>query len=194
VAFSVQSVPRLYTSNEDQLPLQQSPEMAARRGGGWCDMATSLRGHEPRSRGMSTVGRRYQAAQWRPWLRTLVCVWQWLVKWSHKLCWKCPINPITNLNPIYSHSITWQYKSSPIYPRQIIYTWLLALTDCTLQNSVQFLREMSFIIYTAPNQEEWDGQGMLYMLHEKWTHFSWKTWKEDHLQDLGVMRRHLDES
>jgi hypothetical protein len=36
--FSVWSVPRLY--NEDQLPLEESPEMAVRRGGG-CKMTTS---------------------------------------------------------------------------------------------------------------------------------------------------------
>jgi hypothetical protein len=40
VAFSVQSMPRLY--NEDQLPLQDSAEMAVRRAGGWCEMAASL--------------------------------------------------------------------------------------------------------------------------------------------------------
>jgi hypothetical protein len=71
--FSVRSVPRLYAG--DQLPLRQSLETAVRRVGGWCEMAASLRGREPRSGGSSTVGRRYQAAQWRPWLRTVVFVW-----------------------------------------------------------------------------------------------------------------------
>jgi hypothetical protein len=41
--FSVRSV-----------PLQRSLETAVRRGGGWCEMAASLRGREPRSRGAST--------------------------------------------------------------------------------------------------------------------------------------------
>jgi hypothetical protein len=40
-----------------------------------CEMATSLRGPEPGNSGTSTVGRLYQAEQWRPWLRTLVFVW-----------------------------------------------------------------------------------------------------------------------
>jgi hypothetical protein len=50
--ISVWSMLRLY--NEDQLPLQGSLEMAVRRVRGWCEMATSLQGHEPRNRGMST--------------------------------------------------------------------------------------------------------------------------------------------
>jgi hypothetical protein len=50
--FSVQSVPSLY--NEDQLRLREIPETATRRVGGWCESG---------SRGTSTVGRRYQAAQ-----------------------------------------------------------------------------------------------------------------------------------
>jgi hypothetical protein len=61
--FSVESVPRLY--NEDQLPLRDSPETAVRRVGGWCEMAASLQVREPRSRGLSTAGRCYQAEQWR---------------------------------------------------------------------------------------------------------------------------------
>jgi hypothetical protein len=35
-----------------------------------------------------TVGRRYQAAQWRWRPRTLVSVWQWFVNYSHQLCVK----------------------------------------------------------------------------------------------------------
>jgi hypothetical protein len=50
--FSVRALPRLY--NEDKLPLQGSLEMAVRSVGGWCEMAASLRGREPGSRGMST--------------------------------------------------------------------------------------------------------------------------------------------
>jgi hypothetical protein len=53
--FSVPSIPGLY--NEDQLPLQESPEMAVRRVGDWCEMAASLGGCELGSRGTSTVGR-----------------------------------------------------------------------------------------------------------------------------------------
>jgi hypothetical protein len=56
VVFSVRSVPRLY--NEDQ-----SSEMADRRGGGWRDVAASLRERDPRSRGSSTVGRCHQEEQ-----------------------------------------------------------------------------------------------------------------------------------
>jgi hypothetical protein len=59
--FFVRAVKRLY--NEEQLPLWESPETAVRRVGGWCEMAASLRGREPRSRGTSTVRSRYQAAQ-----------------------------------------------------------------------------------------------------------------------------------
>jgi hypothetical protein len=84
--FSVRSVRRLY--NEDQLPLRESLESAVRSVGGWCEMAASLRGREPGNRGTSTVGSHYQAALWRPWLRTLVFVWQWFVKCSHELCVK----------------------------------------------------------------------------------------------------------
>jgi hypothetical protein len=61
VVFSVPSVPGLY--NEDQLPLRDSLETRVRRVGGWCEMAASLRGLEPGSRGTSTVGRCHQAAQ-----------------------------------------------------------------------------------------------------------------------------------
>jgi hypothetical protein len=82
--------------------------MAVRRVRGWCEMAASLWRCEPRSRGTSTGGRCYQAAQWRLWLRTLECVWQWFVK-SSQVVLKCPINLITNPNPVYSHSIAWQY-------------------------------------------------------------------------------------
>jgi hypothetical protein len=46
------SVPRLY--NEEQLRLSRSLETAVRRVGGWCEMAASLRGSEPGSRGTST--------------------------------------------------------------------------------------------------------------------------------------------
>jgi hypothetical protein len=49
------SVPRMY--NADQL---LCPKTAV---GGWCEMVDSLRGREPESRVMSTVERRYQAAQ-----------------------------------------------------------------------------------------------------------------------------------
>jgi hypothetical protein len=65
--FSVRSVPRLY--NEDQLPLRVSREGVCRQAilrrqlGGWCEMAASLRGLEPGSRGTSAVGRRYQTEQ-----------------------------------------------------------------------------------------------------------------------------------
>jgi hypothetical protein len=55
--FSVWSAPRLY--KEDQPPLREGPETAVRRVGGWCEMAASLRECEHRSKGMSTVGRRY---------------------------------------------------------------------------------------------------------------------------------------
>jgi hypothetical protein len=40
--------------NEDQLPFHRSLGTAVRRVGGWCEMAASLRGREPRSRGTST--------------------------------------------------------------------------------------------------------------------------------------------
>jgi hypothetical protein len=56
--FSVQSVPRLH--NKDQLPLRESLEMALRRVGGSCEMATSLQGHEPGNGGLSTVQRCYK--------------------------------------------------------------------------------------------------------------------------------------
>jgi hypothetical protein len=42
---------------------RQSLETAVRRVRGWCEMAASLRGCEPGSRGTSIVGSRYQAAQ-----------------------------------------------------------------------------------------------------------------------------------
>jgi hypothetical protein len=66
------AVPRLY--NEDHFPERESTETAVRRVGDWCEMAASLRGREAGNRGSSVVGRRYQAAQWRSWLRTLVFV------------------------------------------------------------------------------------------------------------------------
>jgi hypothetical protein len=49
----VESVPRL--CNKDQLPLQESPETAVIRVGGWCEIAASLRGSVPGIRGTSTV-------------------------------------------------------------------------------------------------------------------------------------------
>jgi hypothetical protein len=42
------SVPRLYS--EEQMLLRESLETAVRRVVGWCEMAVSLRGHEPESR------------------------------------------------------------------------------------------------------------------------------------------------
>jgi hypothetical protein len=51
--FSLRSVPKLY--NEEQLPLQESLEMAVRTVGRWCEMAASLRGREHGNRGTSTV-------------------------------------------------------------------------------------------------------------------------------------------
>jgi hypothetical protein len=59
--FSMLSVPSLY--NEDQLPLRESSENAVRRVAGSGEMAASLRGREPGSRGMTTIGRSYQAEQ-----------------------------------------------------------------------------------------------------------------------------------
>jgi hypothetical protein len=47
--LSVSFVSRLY--KEDQLPLRQSLDMAVRRLGVWCEIAVSLRGREPGSRG-----------------------------------------------------------------------------------------------------------------------------------------------
>jgi hypothetical protein len=105
----VWSVPRLY--NEDQLPLRQSLETIVRRVGSWCEMAASLRGREPGSRGTSTVGSRYQAAHWRPWLRTLMSVWQWSVQCSHELCLKMSDKSDYQFKPrLSSHWITWQYQ------------------------------------------------------------------------------------
>jgi hypothetical protein len=65
---------------------------------------------QPRVRGMFAVGSCYQATASGDCnrLRTLVCVWQWFVKCNNGL-YKCAINPITNPNPIYSHSVTWQW-------------------------------------------------------------------------------------
>jgi hypothetical protein len=59
--FSARSISRLY--KKDQLPLRESLEMAVRRVEGWREMAISLRGREPGSRGTSAVGRSYPAAQ-----------------------------------------------------------------------------------------------------------------------------------
>jgi hypothetical protein len=56
VTFSVRYMPKLY--NENQMPLQDSLEMAVRRVEGWCEMATSLQGCESGSTGMSTIGSR----------------------------------------------------------------------------------------------------------------------------------------
>jgi hypothetical protein len=50
--FSMRSVPKLY--NEQQLRLRESPETEVRKVGGWCEMASSLRGREPGGRGTST--------------------------------------------------------------------------------------------------------------------------------------------
>jgi hypothetical protein len=73
-------------------------------------MATSLRGREPGSRGTFTVGRRYQATQWRPWLRRVFFVWQWFLKCSHDLCVKMSNKSDYRSKPrLYLHSITWQY-------------------------------------------------------------------------------------
>jgi hypothetical protein len=95
--LSVRSVPRIY--NEDQRSLRESTETAVRRVGGWCEMAASLRVREPGSRVTFTVGRCHHAAQWRPWLRTLVFVWHWSARWSHEL-YKCAIKPVINLNSV----------------------------------------------------------------------------------------------
>jgi hypothetical protein len=41
-------------------------------------------------------------------MKTLLFVWQWFVKRSHGLL-NSSINPITNPNPVYSHSIARHY-------------------------------------------------------------------------------------
>jgi hypothetical protein len=81
--FSVRSVPGLYKTTSWYY---ESLDTVVRRAGGWCEMAASLLGREAGSRGTASAGSRYQATQWRPWLRTLVCVWLWFVKCSHVLC------------------------------------------------------------------------------------------------------------
>jgi hypothetical protein len=65
---------------------------------------------EPRAMRMYAAGSRYQqmASEDCNRLRTLVCVQKWFVKCSNEL-YKCGINPITNPDPIYSHSNMWQY-------------------------------------------------------------------------------------
>jgi hypothetical protein len=65
---------------------------------------------EPRGMETSSVGSRYWTAQWRKWLRTLVCVWWWAVKCGHIL-FKSSVDLITNPNPDYRHPIMWQYDS-----------------------------------------------------------------------------------
>jgi hypothetical protein len=50
----------------------------------------------------------YPSTAWWLWLWTLVCVWQSFVKCNHKL-FESSINLITKPNPVYYHSITWQY-------------------------------------------------------------------------------------
>jgi hypothetical protein len=100
--FSVQSVLRLH--NEDQ-------QTAVSGVGVGCEMATSLRGHEPRSKGTFTVGRCYLAKHWRTWLRTPAFLWQWFVKCSNELCVKLS-NKSINPHPIYSQSIMWQTHHS----------------------------------------------------------------------------------
>jgi hypothetical protein len=74
----------LFVSNEQNYIKRQSWD--DRRVGGWSELAASLRGPEPGSKGAS-ITRRYLAAQWRPWLRTLVFMWQ-------SCCLKTPLNLI----------------------------------------------------------------------------------------------------
>jgi hypothetical protein len=82
----------------------------------------------PRRTGRLTVGRKinFSFSGWRlgesrllvgygsslleaTWLRITVCMWWWSVKYSHELCLsKNPINLVTNPNPVYSYSYTWQ--------------------------------------------------------------------------------------
>jgi hypothetical protein len=76
---------------------------AVRRVGGWCEMAASLRGRGPWRNGTFTVRSRYQAAQWRQWLRALVCdsdLWSVVTR----CVLKCRLNPITNPDPVCSQS------------------------------------------------------------------------------------------
>jgi hypothetical protein len=75
---------------------QHSIETAVRRVGGSCGMVASLRRRKPRSRGTSTVEKCYQLAQWRPWLRVLVCVRRRID--NRNFC--SPINPLINPEPI----------------------------------------------------------------------------------------------
>jgi hypothetical protein len=60
---------RIY--DENHLSLRDCLETAGRRVGGWSEMVASLRGREPGRRGTSTLGSRYQTAQWKSWLRTV---------------------------------------------------------------------------------------------------------------------------
>jgi hypothetical protein len=87
---------------------RRSHEMAVTRVGGWCEMDASLRGGKHGNRGPSIVGRCYQAAHWRSWLRKIVFLWQWSVNCSHKL-FKSLINRIINPNSLYNHAIRWQH-------------------------------------------------------------------------------------
>jgi hypothetical protein len=75
-------VPRLY--NKGRLPLEKSLETAVRRLGGWYEMAASL-----------------GVIQLEQWVSCETVAGQLLLV---TIC-KCSINPITNPNPIYSHSI-----------------------------------------------------------------------------------------
>jgi hypothetical protein len=75
--LTLRQISRLIVDCSITLTLSQS---SVRRTGSWCEMPAGLQGCEPGSRMTSTVGIYYQAAQWKPWLRTLDFVWQWFVK------------------------------------------------------------------------------------------------------------------
>jgi hypothetical protein len=87
--LSVRSTPRL--------PLDESHKKAVRRVGGWCEMAASLRGREPGSRGTSTGE---DTADVLCRVCELTIALQLLVVAISK----CSINPITDRNPVYSHT------------------------------------------------------------------------------------------
>jgi hypothetical protein len=144
--FSVRSVPRCYKqtvsgvswiqlSGESWLVSEWVTELLRSRP---CELLLWEAGswgtgtvQEHRARGKSAVGNRFQAttgentADWEDLVRTVVNCWVCKLATAVKLlivaiC-KLSLNPITNPNPVYSHSYTWQHHTTCYINVTVVY-------------------------------------------------------------------------
>jgi hypothetical protein len=83
-------------------------------------------------------------------LRTVVCVCQWSVKCNDESCvYKWAIHPLTNPNPVYSHTYTWQYFET--FER---------LAHSLTHGAEPFLRSCQLCSYSRTSQHFMEPEGL----------------------------------